>query len=89
MNRYVLKINDSTYISNIHWIAFEIPEIRTNNFENAMIVTDEYLNEVLTKTSFGTSVTKIELIQKRQPQTKVVKIKIVEVADNENVSKNN
>lgn len=73
MNRYVLKINDSTYVKSISWIAFEIPEIRTDNFENAVIVTDRWLDE---KVEFEK--TRLDAIKLHYPNMKLVKVKIVE-----------
>lgn len=75
MNRYVLKINDSTYVSDINWIAMEIPhEIKTSALQGATIVTDEYLNEeVLSEYS-----NRKETISKYFPHIKIVKVKLVE-----------
>ncbi len=75
MNRYVLKINDSTYVSSIHWIGFQIPhEIKTSDLQGAMIVTDEYLNqEVLSE-----YLNRKGVILRYFPHVKIVKIKIVE-----------
>lgn len=79
MNRYVLKINDSTYVSDIFWIMIEIPhEIKTSGLQKAMIVTDRYLDEPVTKNGFGEGVSRKEVLIRRYPHIKIVKIKIVE-----------
>lgn len=79
MNRYVLKINDSTYISDINWIAAVIPEIKTNSFDKSLIVTDAYLNEVVVNdgTNGGIGQTREYLIKKYYPKIEVVKVKVV------------
>lgn len=46
MNRYVLKINDSTYVKKIDWLAMQIPIIDTDFFDNAEIYTEDYFNEL-------------------------------------------
>lgn len=79
MNRYALKINDSTYVSDIYWIMFEIPhEIQTTHLQGAMIVTDKYLNHVVRKNGFGEGITRKEMILQYFPHVKFVKIKVVE-----------
>lgn len=72
--RYVLKINDSTYVNHIDWIVKEIPhDIRTADIQRAMIVTEDYLNE---KVEFEK--TRLDAIQLHYPHIKVVKVRIVE-----------
>jgi len=79
MNRYVFKINDSTYVSDIHWITYEIPhEIKTSGLQEAMIVADSYLDFIVRKGGFGEGVTRKEALLQYYPHINVVKIKIVE-----------
>ena len=73
MQRYVLKINNSTYVNDLHWIIMEIPQIQTNTFNNALIVTDEYLDYILQGR------TRKDLLLKYFPKIKIVKVKLVEV----------
>lgn len=73
MNRYVLKINDSTYVSDIDWIAMVIPTITTDSFDNAMIVDNSYLDYIVIKDGQ----TRKDLILQKYPHIKILKVKIV------------
>lgn len=80
MTLYVLKINNSTYVTDIHWIAMEIPEIKTGSLVHPLLVTNDYLDESIFRdgTNFLKGKTRRDLIMQYFPHIKIVKVKIVE-----------
>lgn len=77
MKRYVLKINDSTFVKDVSWIAGEIPSITTDSFENAAIFREEYLNHTVMNDSNGIGIPRKDLLLRYFPHLSVVKVKIV------------
>ncbi len=79
MNYYVLYINDNTYVSHINWIGFEIPEIKTDKFENALLLTDQYLDYTVINdgTNSFKGKSRKDLLLRYFPHLKVRRVKIV------------
>ena len=79
MNRFVLKINDSTYVKDIQWIVMEIPTITTDSFENAVLIREDYLNQTVIPdgTNNGLGVSRKQLLLKYFPQLKIIPVKVV------------
>lgn len=79
MKRYILKINDSTFVSSLDWMAIEIPQIRTDSFENALLIREWYLNETVIKdgTSNMKGKTRKDLIKQHYPNVEFLPVKIV------------
>jgi hypothetical protein len=73
--RYVLKKEDG-FIRWIQWTAGVVPHVRTDDFEQAMIVSDDYLNYPVEKTDM----TRRELIEEYHPDVEIkpVRIELVE-----------
>ncbi|PLS18991.1 hypothetical protein CVD28_00900 [Bacillus sp. M6-12] len=71
MFRYVLKKEDG-FFRWIQWTAGVVPSVRTAEYEQAMIVSDEYLNYEVEKTGK----TRRELIEEYHPGTQFVKVQI-------------
>ncbi|MGA4519289.1 hypothetical protein ACPA0F_18685 [Solibacillus silvestris] len=77
MKRYVLKLNDSSYVKNINWIIVIVPSITTGSFEDALIVDDDYLNEVTGHNGYDKTLTKKDLIKIHYPEMQFLPVKIV------------
>jgi hypothetical protein len=88
INRYVLKINNSTFVEEIDWIAMEIPTIKTNSFQNAMLVTDEYLDYIVIRNCMKGFQTRKDLISIHYPNIQIKKVELVIIEEyNQSVHK--
>lgn len=77
MMRYVLKVDDSIYVKSINWIIITLPVIKTGHFEEALILEESYLNEVIGNNGYDKTVTRKDLIETHYPTLKFIKVKIV------------
>ena len=77
MKRYVLKVNDSSYVKSINWIIITLPVIKTGRFEDALIFEESYLNETIGNNGYEKVITRKDLILSQYPTVEFVKVKIV------------
>ncbi|MEK5081072.1 hypothetical protein MKX73_19290 [Solibacillus sp. FSL W7-1436] len=77
IKRYVLKVNDSNYVTSINWIIVIIPVIATGPFEDALILEENYLNEPIGHNGYDKSTTRKDLIIMHYPAIDFIKVKIV------------
>lgn len=77
MNRYVIKVNDSTFVKSINWIIIALPVIKTGNFEDAFIFEESYLNEPIGNNGYAQTLTRKDVILSQYPEIEFVKVKIV------------
>lgn len=77
MNRYVLKVNEASFVTAINWIIITIPVITTGHFEDVLILEETYLNEAIGHNGYDKSTTRKELIKTHYPTVQFEKVKIV------------
>jgi len=77
MKRYILKIDESTYVKSINWIIITLPVIKSGNFDDALIFEENYLNEAIGHSGYEQTVTRKDLIISHYPTVKFIKVKIV------------
>lgn len=77
MKRYILKLDESTYVKSINWIIITLPVIKTGSFDEALILEESYLNEAIGNNGYAQTMTRKELILAQYPDIEFVKVKIV------------
>lgn len=77
MKRYILKIDESTYVKSINWIIITLPVIKTGSFDDALIVEESYLNEVVGHSGYEQTLTRKDLILTHYPTVEFIKVKFV------------
>ncbi|MEK5187044.1 MULTISPECIES: hypothetical protein [Solibacillus] len=77
MKRYVLKVNETTFVTAINWIIITIPVITTGPFEDVLVLEESYLNEPIGHNRYDKSTTRKELIKTHYPTIQFEKVKIV------------
>ena len=60
-----------------------IPEIQTNTLDNALLVTDEYLDYIVIRDGINNGIgqSRKDLIMQYYPNIKIVKVKVVEIEE--------
>lgn len=77
MKRYVLKVNDTTFVTAINWIIITIPVIKTGSFDDAFPFEEGYLNEPIGHNGYEQSLTRKDLILMHYPAIQFLKVKMV------------
>lgn len=77
MDRYVLKVNDSSYVKSINWIIITLPVIKTGHFNDALIFEENYLTEPVGHNGHEQVVTRKDLILLQYPSIQFVKVKFI------------
>jgi len=77
MKRYILKVDESSYVKSINWIIVTLPAIKIGNFDDALVFEEGYLNEVIGHSGYAKVVTRKELILEQYPTVEFVKVNIV------------